>query len=70
MNNRSIQTLRSNPRLNLATHMLIPVICLFVALPVVAQSTLQLTVVKHLTTSRDFTLKVAEAMPAQITVSN
>lgn len=34
------------------------------ALPAAAQSTLQATIVKHLTTSRDFTLKVAEAMPA------
>jgi uncharacterized damage-inducible protein DinB len=34
------------------------------ALPAAAQSNFQATVAKHLTTSRDFTLKVAEAMPA------
>jgi len=34
------------------------------SLSATAQSTLQATIVKHLTTSRDFTLKVAEAMPA------
>ena len=34
------------------------------AIPALAQSTLQTDIVKHLTTSRDFTLKVADAMPA------
>ena len=32
--------------------------------PAAAQTDLNATIVKHLTTSRDFTLKVAEAMPA------
>lgn len=33
--------------------------------PAAAQATLQATIVKHLTTSKEFTLKVAEAMPAE-----
>ena len=34
------------------------------AMPASGQTTFQAEVVKHLTTSRDFTLKVADAMPA------
>jgi len=34
------------------------------AMPASGQTTFQTDVVKHLTTSRDFTLKVADAMPA------
>lgn len=37
---------------------------MLVTIPALAQSDLQATVVKHLKTSRDFTVKVAEAMPA------
>jgi uncharacterized damage-inducible protein DinB len=42
----------------------VPVVCLFLVLPIAAQSTFQSVVAKHLATSRDFTLKVAEEMPA------
>jgi uncharacterized damage-inducible protein DinB len=37
---------------------------ILMALPIAAQSTFQSVVAKHLATSRDFTLKVAEEMPA------
>ena len=43
--------------------LLLPVLAAL-AVPAQAQTTLQANVVKHLTTSRDFTLKVADAMPA------
>ncbi len=36
----------------------------FLAMPASGQATFQAEVAKHLTTSRDFTLKVADAMPA------
>ena len=42
----------------------VPVVCMFLALPLAAQSTFQSVAAKHLATSRDFTLKVAEEMPA------
>jgi len=64
MNMPSTHVVRSKPRRSLAIRALLPAICLLIALPVAAQSTLQSSIVKHLTTSRDFTLKVAEAMPA------
>jgi len=64
MNMPSTHVVRSEPRRSLAIRALLPAICLLIALPVAAQSTLQSSIVKHLTTSRDFTLKVAEAMPA------
>ena len=47
----------------LAVCMLLPVLALL-AIPASGQTTFQSEVVKHLTTSRDFTLKVADAMPA------
>src|SRR5206468_11786438 len=62
MNKPSTHALCSEPRRSLTIRVLIPVLCLFIALPVAAQSTLQAIIVKHLTTSRDFTLKVAEDM--------
>ena len=43
---------------------LLPLVFALAALPVAAQSSFQATVAKHLATSRDFTLKVADAMPA------
>jgi uncharacterized damage-inducible protein DinB len=43
---------------------LLPIVFALAALPLAAQSSFQTAVVKHLTTSRDFTLKVADAMPA------
>jgi uncharacterized damage-inducible protein DinB len=43
---------------------LLSAVIVLAAIPMAAQSTFQAAVVKHLTTSRDFTLKVAEAMPA------
>src|SRR5271163_2759760 len=44
---------------------LLPMLALAsLAMPASAQTTLQAEIVKHLTTSRDFTLKVADAMPA------
>jgi uncharacterized damage-inducible protein DinB len=43
---------------------LLPIAFALAMLPAAAQSNFQATIVKHLTTSRDFTLKVAEAMPA------
>ena len=47
----------------LAVWLLLPVLAVL-AMPAIAQTTLQADIVKHLTTSRDFTLKVADAMPA------
>lgn len=47
----------------LAVWVLLPVLAAL-AISASAQSTFQADVVKHLTTSRDFTLKVADAMPA------
>jgi len=47
----------------LAVWLLLPVLVLL-AMPAIAQTTFQADIVKHLTTSRDFTLKVADAMPA------
>ena len=44
---------------------LLPALILIAALPAAAQTPFQAAVVKHLTTSRDFTLKVAQAMPAE-----
>ncbi len=44
--------------------LLLPLVITALAIPALAQTTLQTDIVKHLTTSRDFTLKVAEAMPA------
>jgi len=46
----------------LAVWLLLPVLVVL-AIPAIAQTTLQADIVKHLTTSRDFTLKVADAMP-------
>ena len=46
-----------------AAWVLLPVLAAL-AMPALGQTTFQAEVVKHLTTSRDFTLKVAEAMPA------
>lgn len=46
-----------------AMWVLLPVL-LLLAIPVSGQTNFQSDVVKHLTTSRDFTLKVADAMPA------
>jgi len=43
---------------------LLPIVFALAVIPAVAQSDFKATIVKHLTTSRDFTLKVAEAMPA------
>ncbi len=42
----------------------LPVVFAVAALPAAAQSGFKDTIVKHLTTSKEFTLKVAEAMPA------
>src|SRR5215469_4646895 len=39
-------------------------VCVSIALPLAAQAIFQSVVAKHLATSRDFTLKVAEEMPA------
>ena len=47
----------------LAVWILLPILAVL-AIPVSGQTTFQSDVVKHLTTSRDFTLKVADAMPA------
>ena len=47
----------------LAVWVLLPLLAA-VAISASAQTTFQSDVVKHLTTSRDFTLKVADAMPA------
>jgi len=44
---------------------LLPALIALAAIPAAAQSPFQAAVVKHLTTSRDFTLKVAQAMPAE-----
>lgn len=44
--------------------LLLPLLISLAAIPSAAQSTFQAAIVKHLTTSRDFTLKVADAMPA------
>jgi len=48
---------------SLAVWVLLPVLAAL-AIPASGQTTFQSDVVKHLTTSRDFTLKVAIAMPA------
>ena len=47
----------------LAVWVLLPILAAL-AMPASGQTTFQAEVVKHLTTSRDFTLKVADAMPA------
>jgi uncharacterized damage-inducible protein DinB len=47
----------------LAVWVLLPILAAL-AMPASGQTTFQAAVVKHLTTSRDFTLKVADAMPA------
>lgn len=47
----------------LAVWALLPILAAL-AMPALGQTTFQAEVVKHLTTSRDFTLKVADAMPA------
>lgn len=44
---------------------LFPALLALAAIPAAAQTPFQEAVVKHLTTSRDFTLKVAQAMPAE-----
>ena len=64
----SIVTTESRARIfdappRLAVWVLLPVLAAL-ALSASAQTTFQSDVVKHLTTSRDFTLKVADAMPA------
>ena len=51
-------------RKRLGMFALLPVLVVLTALPAAAQATFQAAVVKHLTTSKEFTLKVAEAMPA------
>src|SRR5579885_3206909 len=51
----------------LAVWALLPILAVLtaaLAIPAFGQTTFQAEVVKHLTTSRDFTLKVADAMPA------
>jgi len=55
---------RRSIRRGLGKLALLPVLCALAVAPAAAQATFQATVVKHLTTSRDFTLKVADAMPA------
>ena len=50
-------------RLWLAVLIFLPVFTVL-TIPAIAQTTLQADVAKHLATSRDFTLKVADAMPA------
>ena len=64
MNQPMTPSLSSTLRRKLAQLALLPMALAVATLPVAAQSTFQATVVKHLTTSRDFTLKVADAMPA------
>src|SRR3569833_2669404 len=64
----SIVTTESRARIfdappRLAVLVLLPVLAAL-ALSASAQTTFQSDVVKHLTTSRDFSLKVADAMPA------
>ena len=54
-------------RRGLAVWFLLPVLAALtaaLAMPASGQTTFQADVVKHLTTSRDFTLRVADAMPA------
>ena len=48
-----------------ACTILFPALIALAAIHASAQTAFQAAVVKHLTTSRDFTLKVAEAMPAE-----
>jgi uncharacterized damage-inducible protein DinB len=50
-------------RQKLAVWVLLPIL-VALAIPALGQTPFQAEVVKHLTTSRDFTLKVADAMPA------
>lgn len=50
-------------RHGLAVWVLLPILAAL-AMPALGQTTFQAEIVKHLTTSRDFTLKVADAMPA------
>jgi uncharacterized damage-inducible protein DinB len=64
MNNPLTHTLSKTFRRDLVRRALMPAVCIFLVLPIAAQSTFQSVVVKHLATSRDFTLKVAEEMPA------
>lgn len=64
MNKPSTHILCNTLRRGLEKRALMPVICMFLVLPAAAQSNFQSIIVKHLTTSRDFTLKVAEEMPA------
>jgi uncharacterized damage-inducible protein DinB len=47
----------------LSRHALLLAVCMLIALPIAAESNFQSVVAKHLATSRDFTLKVAEQMP-------
>jgi len=58
---RRAKDFAAQPRL--AVWVLLPLLAA-VAISASAQTTFQSDVVKHLTTSRDFTLKVADAMPA------
>ena len=58
---RNVCRVKDHP--NSAVLILLPVLALF-AIPAMAQNSFKADVVKHLTTSRDFTLKVADAMPA------
>jgi uncharacterized damage-inducible protein DinB len=64
MNNPLTHMLSKTLRRAAAKQALILAICTLIVLPIAAQSNFQSVVAKHLATSRDFTLKVAEAMPA------
>jgi len=64
MNNPLTHMLSKTLRRVAAKQALILAICMLIVLPIAAQSNFQSIVAKHLATSRDFTLKVAEAMPA------
>ena len=57
------RTKRVPAQRGLAVWVLLPFLAAL-AMPASGQATFQAEVVKHLTTSRDFTLKVADAMPA------
>jgi hypothetical protein len=64
MNTQLRQVLSKTLGEGLSKRALMPVVCMILVLPLAAQSTFQSVVAKHLATSRDFTLKVAEEMPA------
>jgi len=64
MNQRVTHRLYNKICRRVAMGALLPIAFALAMLPAAAQSNFQATIVKHLTTSRDFTLKVAEAMPA------